>query len=64
MSKDFGANGLKVGVIIAQANSQFVSSLKTVVLYTFTSSIADHIVSEILFDDAWTDEYTELNRKG
>lgn len=63
MSKDFGANGLRIGCLISQHNQAIISALKTHALYTFPSSLSDHIVCQILEDDEWTDWYIEENQK-
>jgi aspartate/methionine/tyrosine aminotransferase len=62
MSKDFGANGLRVGFIISQHNQAFVKSLVEVALYSSASSVTQHITANILEDDAWTDNYIRTNK--
>ena len=63
MSKDFGANGLRVGALIVQSNQTFHQVLKAVGLYSSTSSVSDHIAATILFDDTWTDSYIERTQQ-
>lgn len=62
MSKDFGANGIRVGAIISQSNPSLHASLIAVGLYSSVSSISDHVVANILEDDAWVEQYISENR--
>lgn len=61
-SKDFGANGLRIGFIISQHNEAFRKALVDVCLYSYPSSVSEHIAANILEDDAWTDRYIATNR--
>ncbi|PKS07211.1 hypothetical protein jhhlp_005813 [Lomentospora prolificans] len=63
MSKDFGANGLRMGTIISQHNEELHSALVCVSLYTSTSSLSEIATANILNDDAWVDSYIASNRK-
>jgi 1-aminocyclopropane-1-carboxylate synthase len=63
MSKDFGANGLRIGCVISQHSPALISALKNHSLYTFPSSLSDHIACQILENDEWTDWYINENRK-
>jgi aspartate/methionine/tyrosine aminotransferase len=63
MSKDFGANGLRVGAIISQSNPELHSALKAMSLYSYVSGLSDQITSSLLLDDAFTDRYITLNRE-
>lgn len=63
MSKDFGANGLRVGTIISQSNSDLQTALKATALYSYISGLSDQITAAILNDDAFTDRYIQLNRE-
>jgi 1-aminocyclopropane-1-carboxylate synthase len=62
MSKDFGANGLRHAVVISQ-NHDLIECLSNIGIFSFASGVADHIVSEILEDDQFTDAYISSNRK-
>ncbi|RJE18673.1 hypothetical protein PHISCL_08995 [Aspergillus sclerotialis] len=64
MSKDFGANGLRVGTIISQSNPDLQMALKATSLYSYVSGLSDQITAAILRDDAFTDKYIQLNREG
>ncbi|KAL7941309.1 pyridoxal phosphate-dependent transferase [Trichoderma barbatum] len=63
MSKDFGANGIRVGALISQANRSLHAALIPVNLYSSASSIADHATANILEDDAWVETYIAENRR-
>ncbi|KAF7714221.1 1-aminocyclopropane-1-carboxylate synthase-like protein [Penicillium ucsense] len=63
MSKDFGANGIRLGVIISQSNPEALGAIKATSLYSYASGITDHLVGNMLMDDAFTDEYVKENRK-
>ncbi|KAK1231459.1 hypothetical protein PQX77_005439 [Marasmius sp. AFHP31] len=63
MSKDFGANGIRLGVLVSQANSDFLSACKTCGLYSSPSSLAENAVSQILGDDKFVEEYVRQNRE-
>ncbi|KNG90681.1 aspartate aminotransferase [Aspergillus nomiae NRRL 13137] len=63
VSKDFGANGLRLGVIISQANRDMLMALRNVGLYSYVSGVSEHLVSLLLEDVDFTDEYIRLNRE-
>jgi aspartate/methionine/tyrosine aminotransferase len=63
VSKDFGANGLRLGAIISQQNPTLHEALVPVILYSSTSSMADQAVVDMLSDDQWVERYIEENRQ-
>ncbi|CAN6656833.1 hypothetical protein TRVA0_029S00936 [Trichomonascus vanleenenianus] len=63
MSKDFGANGIRLGVIISQANRDLHLALKSISLYSYTSGITDYLASILLEDDSFTDSYIRENQR-
>ncbi|KAB8274072.1 pyridoxal phosphate-dependent transferase [Aspergillus minisclerotigenes] len=63
MSKDFGANGLRVGYLISQHNRNLHTALQSVALYSYVSSISDHLAAAILENVDWVDRYIESNRQ-
>ncbi|KAM0434000.1 hypothetical protein ACHAPT_003944 [Fusarium lateritium] len=63
MSKDFGANGIRVGALISQSNPSLHSALVAVGLYSSVSSISDHVTINLLEDDAFVESYMTENRK-
>lgn len=62
MSKDFGANGLRVGSVISQHNPSLHAALVPVSIYASTSSLSEHVTANVLTDDAFVDEYIAQNR--
>lgn len=63
MSKDFGANGIRLGAIISQHNIDLMQALVPVGLYSSCSSLPDQITRKILEDDQWVDSYIQENRR-
>lgn len=63
MSKDFGANGIRVGALISQANQSLHAALIPVTLYSSASSISDHATANILDDDVWVESYITENKR-
>ncbi|KXH40228.1 hypothetical protein CSIM01_06406 [Colletotrichum simmondsii] len=62
MSKDFGANGLRIGAIISQSNPSLHKALVAVALYSSPSSASNHIAANILEDEKWSDMFIQTNR--
>ncbi|KAL7785508.1 pyridoxal phosphate-dependent transferase [Trichoderma ceciliae] len=63
MSKDFGANGIRVGALISQSNQSLHAALIPVNLYSSASSISDHATANILDDDVWVESYIAENKR-
>lgn len=63
MSKDFGANGIRLGALVSQHNSSLHSALTPVAIYSSPSSISDHVTANMLDDREWIDGYIEENRR-
>ncbi|KAL4947214.1 1-aminocyclopropane-1-carboxylate synthase [Aspergillus filifer] len=63
MSKDFGANGLRVGAVISQGNPELHTAQKCLSLYSFVSGLSDQITASILGNDEFTDAYIAANRE-
>lgn len=63
MSKDFGANGIRLGVLISQANRDLHEALKNTSLYSYTSGISDYLTSVLLETPSFTDPYIQENQK-
>ncbi|KAM0715719.1 hypothetical protein Q7P37_009219 [Cladosporium fusiforme] len=61
MSKDFGANGLRLGAIVSQENPMLHEALVPVALYSSVSSISDHVFANILEDKTWVQDYIHEN---
>lgn len=63
ISKDFGANGWRLGCIVSPSNAAFHAAMQSVAIYSYVSSITDHVVTQMLEDDAFTDTYLAENRR-
>ncbi|GLA64071.1 hypothetical protein AtubIFM56815_007040 [Aspergillus tubingensis] len=63
MSKDFGANGIRLGVIISQNNPTLHKALQGVSLYSYSSSVSEHVAATVLEDTEFTTRYIQLNRQ-
>lgn len=63
ISKDFGANGLRIGAIVSQHNAGLHQALVPPSLYSSSSSISDHVVANIFEDEAWIDKYIAQNQQ-
>lgn len=63
MSKDFGANGLRMGVVVSQHNPALHAALQPTGLFASISSLTEHAVTCILEDDAWVEAYVRENRR-
>lgn len=61
LSKDFGANGLRLGFIVSQHNPELHKALVPVSIYSYTSSLADDIAVTLLSDDEFVDWYIAEN---
>ncbi|KAL7921244.1 pyridoxal phosphate-dependent transferase [Trichoderma austrokoningii] len=63
MSKDFGANGIRLGAVISQANPSLHAALIPVSLYSSASSISEHAAANILDDHEWVESYIAENKR-
>ncbi|KAF6831092.1 hypothetical protein CMUS01_07477 [Colletotrichum musicola] len=63
MSKDFDANGIRLGALVSQHNPSLHSAVTPVAIYSSPSSISDHITANMLDDREWVDVYIEENRR-
>ncbi|CAG7918900.1 unnamed protein product [Penicillium olsonii] len=63
MSKDFGANGLRVGAVITQSNPEFHVAQRCLSLYSYVSAMSDQTTAAILSNDEFTDAYIAKNRE-
>lgn len=61
LSKDFGANGLRVGTIISQHNKVLHQAMVPVMIYSYASSLVENIAATLLEDDAFVDSYVAEN---
>ncbi|KAJ5289129.1 hypothetical protein N7478_002159 [Penicillium angulare] len=63
VSKDFGANGLRMGVIISQVNEDLHSALRGASLYTTPSGLADHLMATLFDDSTFMDAYIQESQR-
>ncbi|KAJ4312928.1 hypothetical protein N0V94_007188 [Neodidymelliopsis sp. IMI 364377] len=63
MSKDFGANGIRVGAVISPSNPAFIQSCRACSIYSSPSSLAERAVTEILSDSVFTEHYIKTNKE-
>jgi aspartate/methionine/tyrosine aminotransferase len=63
MSKDFGANGLRMGITITQHNPSMQAALMSVFEFSWTSSLSDLVTANALEDDEWVEEYIKENQR-
>ncbi|KAJ6781271.1 hypothetical protein PWT90_05030 [Aphanocladium album] len=62
LSKDFGANGIRLGVVLSQHNPGVRATLQPAGLFSSISSLTEHAASCILEDDAWVEAYVKENQ--
>lgn len=62
MSKDFGASGLRYGVLYSQ-NELMLEGLATLSTFSGVSGPIQYLVSEILTDDVFVDSFLEESRQ-
>ncbi|KAK7181858.1 hypothetical protein DPSP01_002446 [Paraphaeosphaeria sporulosa] len=60
-SKDFGANGIRIGVMISQHNEPFLTACQTACIYSSPSSLAENAVVTILSDPNFLASYIRTN---
>ena len=63
LSKDFGANGLRLACIVSQHNQDLHHALTPVVIYSYMSSLVDSLAAHLLSDDQFVDWYIDENNR-
>lgn len=63
MSKDFGANGLRMGFTVSQHSAPVRAALQAVFEFSWTSSLSDLVTADVLEDDAWVEDYIRENQR-
>jgi 1-aminocyclopropane-1-carboxylate synthase len=61
VSKDFGASGLRVGIVYSQ-NEVFMQGLATANIFTCVSQPIQYLVSELWTDDQFLDHFLDESR--
>lgn len=62
-SKDFGANGIRVGAIISQSNEPYLNACRSCAMASVASSLAENTAKEILEDSAFLNQYLATNQE-
>ncbi len=60
-SKDFGASGLRCGVLVSE-NRELLGATDALAYWACCSGHTQHLLGEIIDDDAWVDAYLTRNR--
>jgi aspartate/methionine/tyrosine aminotransferase len=62
-SKDFGANGIRLGMVISQANPAMLMAMQTCGLYSSPSSLTENAAMAILSDTTFVSSYIKKNQE-
>lgn len=62
LSKDFGANGLRIGCVVSQANPSLIGTLDAHASYSFPSALLDYMACCILEDQPFLQYYIMENQ--
>ncbi|KAF3036908.1 hypothetical protein E8E12_003583 [Didymella heteroderae] len=62
-SKDFGANGLRLGVMVSQGNPELLRASQACAYFSSPSSLAENAVRAIVSDRAFLNRYVSTNRR-
>ncbi len=60
-SKDFGASGLRCGVLVSD-NRELLAAVDGLAYWACCSGHTQHLLAEMISDDAWVDGYVRRNR--
>lgn len=63
LSKDFCANGIRIGAIISQHHPQLHAALIPIVIYSYASSLVESLVTTMLKDDDFVDGFIATNHQ-
>ncbi|SPO36855.1 uncharacterized protein PSFLO_02326 [Pseudozyma flocculosa] len=61
-SKDWGMNGLRIGMLVSQHNPRLISAMKSTGKLYMVSSAADALFSHLLLDESFYKPFIALNR--
>ena len=61
-SKDFGASGLRCGVLLSD-NQQLLEAVDALAYWACCSGLTQYLLGEVISDDAWIDAYIADNQK-
>ncbi|KAF2006628.1 aminotransferase [Amniculicola lignicola CBS 123094] len=62
-SKDFGANGIRIGVIISNNNPDFLSACGSLGIYSSPSSLSENAVLQIVSNADFVNSYITTNQE-
>jgi aspartate/methionine/tyrosine aminotransferase len=62
-SRDFGANGLRLGVLISQANKDLLAACSACAIFSSPSSLAENAIGHILSDRQFLAAYAARNKE-
>ncbi|KAL0571360.1 hypothetical protein V5O48_010598 [Marasmius crinis-equi] len=62
-SKDFGANGLRLGALVSQAAPELLNACKICGLYSSPSSLAENAAVELFSDEKFMEDYVRTNQE-
>lgn len=60
-SKDFGASGLRCGVLVSE-NRELLEAVDALADWACCSGHTQYLLGEVISDDAWVDDYVARNR--
>ncbi|KAI8074686.1 pyridoxal phosphate-dependent transferase [Gongronella butleri] len=63
LSKDFGLNGLRVGLIIDQYNEPLQQTVTLSSMFGYMSTLNDRVLCNLLQDTEWIDNFVATNRR-
>jgi aspartate/methionine/tyrosine aminotransferase len=63
VSKDLGANGLRLGAIVSPGNPAFIQACKACGLWSSPSSLAENAVCAVLDNSAFVENYIMTNKQ-
>ena len=64
MSKDFCANGLRIGAFISRSNEAMLKAFRSISVFSWSSSLAEHVWLNLLSDKDFLDHHLLTMQKG
>ena len=62
-SKDFGANGIRLGVLVSQDNEALIKACGTGSLFSSASSLVENAITEFLLDRDFLSSFVQKNKE-
>jgi len=63
MSKDFGANGFRLGAFVSQSNARIIKAMQAISIFSWPSAVADRCWATILGDSKFLQFYVDENSR-